>query len=184
MTYKTSHTSGFTLIETLLAVLILAIALAAPLTIAAKALSAALVSKDQTTAFFLAQDAVEYIRFKRDTNTLPLTPATWTSTAWLTTFDAACSGAGGCTVDSVKNTITACTSACGPLQFNETKGWYTYVTSEGSDVIKKSIFTRKVVLASVANNSDERTVTVTVSWKDAGGSTRSLVVREHITNWQ
>ncbi len=181
MTYK-KYKKGFTLIETLLAVLILAIALAAPLTIAAKALSAALIAKDQTTAFFLAQDAVEYVRFKRDTNTLTSTPTAPVS--WLSGFDAECSGADGCKVDSVKNTVTACSGACEVLQFNETKSWYTYATSEGPDVIKKSIFTRKVVLGSVASNSNEKSITVTVSWKDVGGVTRSLVVREHITNWQ
>lgn len=179
MTYKKTYIAGFTLIETLLAVLILAIALAAPLTIAAKALSAALISKDQTTAFFLAQDAVEYVRFKRDTNTLASG-----SSAWLSGIDTLCSGADGCKVDSVKNTIEACTGVCEALQFNETKGWYTYATSEGSDVIKKSIFTRKVTLGSVSSNSDEKSITVTVSWKDVGGVTRSLVVRENITNWQ
>ena len=176
MTYK-KHKKGFTLIETLLAVLILAIALAAPLTIAAKALSAALVSKDQTTAFFLAQDAVEYVRFKRDSNTLE-------GKAWLVGFDSECSGADGCKVDSRKNTIVACSGSCGVLQYNDTKKWYTYDTSVLGEVIKPSIFTRKVVLGSVASNSDEKSVTVTVSWKDVGGVTRSLVVREHITNWQ
>ncbi len=182
MTYKKTHTAGFTLIETLLAVLILAIALAAPLTIAAKALSAALIAKDQTTAFFLAQDAVEYVRFKRDTNTLTSTPTAPVS--WLSGFDAECSGADGCKVDSVKNTITACSSACEVLQFNETRSWYTYATAVAGETIKPSIFTRKVVVGSVSSNSDERSVTVTVSWKDVGGVTRSLVVREHITNWQ
>lgn len=179
MIYKKRDITGFTLIETLLAVLILAMALAAPLTIAAKALSAALISKDQTTAFFLAQDAVEYLRFKRDTNTL-----TSGSGAWLSSIDTFCSGTDGCRIDSVKNTIEACTGVCETLQFNETKGWYTYATSEGSDVIKKSIFTRKVTLGSVSNNSDEKSVTVTVTWKDVGGVTRSLVVRENLTNWQ
>jgi prepilin-type N-terminal cleavage/methylation domain-containing protein len=181
MTYK-KYKKGFTLIETLLAVLILAIALAAPLTIAAKALSAALIAKDQTTAFFLAQDAVEYLRFKRDTSTLTSTPIAPVS--WLAGFDSECSGADGCKVDSVKNTVTACSGACEVLQFNETKSWYTYDTSVSGEVIKPSIFTRKVVLGSVASNSDERSITVTVNWKDVGGVTRSLVVREHITNWQ
>jgi len=179
MTYKKTYIQGFTLIETLFAVLILAIALAAPLTIAAKALSAALVSKDQTTAFFLAQDAVEYLRFKRDTNTLASGSA-----AWLSEFGTECSGADGCKVDSVKNTVTTCSGVCEVLQFNETKGWYTYATSEGSDVIKKSIFTRKVVIADVSSNSNEKSITVTVTWKDVGGVVRALVVRENITNWQ
>jgi prepilin-type N-terminal cleavage/methylation domain-containing protein len=61
---------GFTLVETLVAVLLLTVAIAGPLTIISKSLITALVAKDQVTAFFLAQDAVEYVRFVRDTNKL------------------------------------------------------------------------------------------------------------------
>ena len=56
--------------ETLIAVLVLSLAITGPLTIAQKGLQAALISKDQDTAFYLARDAVEYVRFVRDTNCL------------------------------------------------------------------------------------------------------------------
>ena len=61
---------GFTLIETLVAILILTTAIAGPLTIASRGLNAALIAKDQTTASYLAQDAIEYVRAVRDTNRL------------------------------------------------------------------------------------------------------------------
>jgi len=167
---------GFTLIETLLAVLILAVSLAAPLTIAAKAMSSALIAKDQTIAFFLAQDAVEYMRFVRDTNKL-------NDLDYLAGMGG-CTGSDGCRVDSRENTIVACTGTCPVLNYNETKSWYTYDSTVSTDTIKPTIFTRKVTISSVASNTDEQSVTVTVSWKDVGSVTRSLVVYEHITDWQ
>jgi len=54
--------------ETLIAVFVLLLAITGPFMIAQKGLQAGLISKDQITAFYLAQDAIEYIRYARDTN--------------------------------------------------------------------------------------------------------------------
>lgn len=58
--------SGFTLLEALVAISILMVAVSAPITIAQKGLSSAVYSKDQMIAAYLAQDAIEYIKNKRD----------------------------------------------------------------------------------------------------------------------
>lgn len=179
---KITAQAGFTLIETLLAILILAVALTGPLTIAAKSLSSALIAKDQTVAFFLAQDAVEYIRYKRDTNTL-------SGASWSDAFGVAgsCTSGAGCRVDSVKDTIVSCGSACPKLNYDNTNHWYTYdaVTSDGPPpTIAPTPFTRSILVKSVANNGSELNVTVSVSWKDTGGALRSVVVHENLTNWQ
>lgn len=166
---------GFTLIETLFAVLILAIALTGPLTIAAKAFNSALVAKDQTIAFFLAQDAVEYIRFKRDTTALR-------NEAWLTGLSACFSASNphGCYIDSRQDTIAACASSgCPSMRFNTAEGWYSYSSGDNA-----TIFTRTVTLATVANNADEENLTVKVTWRDVGNVLRSVTVREDITDWQ
>jgi prepilin-type N-terminal cleavage/methylation domain-containing protein len=68
--------TGFTLIETLIAILVLSVALTGPFVIAEQGLQASLISKDQNTAFYLAQDAIEYIRYARDTNCLVATEGT------------------------------------------------------------------------------------------------------------
>lgn len=58
--------SGFTLVEALVAISILMIAIASPMTLAQKGLSTATLSKDQMTATFLAQDAIEAVKNIRD----------------------------------------------------------------------------------------------------------------------
>src|SRR5512146_2123672 len=97
--------AGFTLIETMVAVLLLAIAIAGPLTIASKGLSSALIAKDQIGAYYLAQDAVEYVRFARDANRLgggDWLLGTGGSCTSSTCVDlSSCEGASGCYIDSV-----------------------------------------------------------------------------------
>lgn len=61
---------AFTLVETLVAISILTIALTGPLAIIAQALRSSYFARDQITAYYLAQEAVEYIRNQRDFNGL------------------------------------------------------------------------------------------------------------------
>ncbi len=183
------------MIETLLAILILATAIVGPLSIAAKGLQLALIAKDQVIAVFLAQDAVEYVRFIRDTNRLS------NSADWLAGLDGAsnghttdsgggqanCLGGNACIVDSLKDQVTYCgtsVQACAAshLYFDQSGGEYTYTTGGTT----KSIFSRTVSVVSqtVNGGSNEADVTVTVQWNDIGGITRSVVLREDLFNWQ
>jgi prepilin-type N-terminal cleavage/methylation domain-containing protein len=130
---------GFTLIETLMAVLLLSVAIAGPLTIASKSLQATLIAKDQDTAFYLAQDGIEYVRWVRDTNTLKCNATnSCTASSWLAGLNGTsdniivggvdqqngdCVSSGGtqnCEVDSYANAITSCGSggnACGVINY-------------------------------------------------------------------
>lgn len=158
---------GFTLIETFVAITILLTAIAGPLTIASKGLSSALLARDQITAFYLAQDAIEYVRYKRDTNALQGIP-------WLQGLDA-CLGA-LCRVDSKEDAIAACGGACPPLRYNEGSGFFSYSLTD-----EETLFTRVVRIDQI--NADEVSLGVTVSWR-TGIFDRSLTVREYLLNWQ
>ena len=57
---------GFTLIETLVAISILMIAIAGPLTVANKGQTSALNAKNQSIAINLAQEGIEYINFVKN----------------------------------------------------------------------------------------------------------------------
>lgn len=73
--------AGFTILETLVAISILLLALTAPLVIVSQALRSSYFSRDQITAYYLAQEAIEYLRNKRDNQGLTsgATSADWTS---------------------------------------------------------------------------------------------------------
>src|SRR5262245_55314076 len=57
---------GFTLLETLVAVSILALAVSGPLFVASRAIVAAQTARDQLTASYLAQEGIEYVRAMPD----------------------------------------------------------------------------------------------------------------------
>lgn len=63
-----SHTQGFTIVETLVAITVLMIAIAGPLSVASRGLNAAVTARDQMTASFLAQESMEVIKNMRDNN--------------------------------------------------------------------------------------------------------------------
>lgn len=171
------RSSGFTLIETLLAVLLLATAIAGPLTIAQKGLSSSLIAKDQVGAFFLAQDAVEYVRFKIYSNKLA-------GASWLTGLVGAglCSAGGAttCRVDSVQDTVAACSGACPVLNYDSANRFYSYTTGAQSP----QRYVRTVAITTpVGSNASEATLSVTVAWTGAGGIAHSIVVRENVYDW-
>lgn len=192
----TNKKRGFTLVETLVAVVILVTAITGPLTIASKGLSSALIAKDQITAFYLAQDAVEYVRFIRDSNRLQglswLVALNGTSNSFITA-----NGGGGCLnvsgfgcyFDSTGNptisgayNLAACPDAvcaAATLYYNSTGQQYTYDSTSPN---VKTIFKRVITLTQPA--TDEAVVTVVVSWSDTANVTRNVTVHENIFNWQ
>jgi len=62
--------TGFTLVETIVSVAVLMLAITPALFTAYKSISLNTFSQKQIIAFYLAQEATEYIRNKRDTNVL------------------------------------------------------------------------------------------------------------------
>lgn len=71
------NSKAFTLVEALVAISILMIAIASPMTLAQKGLSTATLSKDQMTASFLVQDAIEAVKNIRDQIAVSATGGDW-----------------------------------------------------------------------------------------------------------
>lgn len=95
-TYK-NKSRGFTILETLVAISILVLALTAPLAIVAQALRSSYYARDQVTAYFLAQEAVEFLRNMRDNAGLQ---SSVTAEDWTDTFLAANDPSGPPSIDT------------------------------------------------------------------------------------
>lgn len=168
---KSNTIRAFTLIETFVAITVLLISLVGPLSIAAQSLRLAYYARDQVTAFYLAQEAVEYVRAERDQNYLASAP-------WLTNLGD-CVGA-SCVVDFPRFTHSACgvLSACPPVYISSVTKLYNQDATSGP----ASAFTRVLSITPVAGSVDEVMVKVTISWVSVGIN-RSFQITEHLFNW-
>lgn len=160
-TLKQNNTanSGFTIIETLVAIAILMISIAGPLTIAQKGLTASVYAKDQIVASFLAQDAMEFIKNEKSN-------ASGSFTTWLNSLDRCFYDSGDqnntqCAVDTFK-TKTIYNEPCSEqscLLNIQPDG--TYGVPSNANTIP-SRFDRRFYFDNITSNSAE--LFVVVSW--------------------
>jgi hypothetical protein len=165
---------GFTLLETFVAITVLLIALVGPLSIAAQSLRIAYYARDQVTAFYLAQEGLEYVRAMRDQNYLG-------GSSWLSDIDTCVNKS--CIIDFPNFTHLVCNTSgadpCPPVYVSNATTLFNEASASGPP----SPFTRIVTLLPVAGTSDEMIVKVTVSWISVGIN-RSFQVTEHLFNWK
>ena len=69
---KAASRRGFTLIETLAAIMLITVSIVAPMELTVQSLSAAYYARDQITASNLAQEGIEAVRAVRDANVLKI----------------------------------------------------------------------------------------------------------------
>lgn len=180
---NTNTPAGFTLIETLVAVLLLTMTIILPYYAIQRSLTATFNSRDDLIASSLAQEAIEYVRGVRDNNFL----VGRTGDQWLYGIDG---GTGerncitnDCSVDATRGSetnlaIVECTAAqCAttPLYLSSSNTYHQIV--EGT----RTPFVRYVRLSTVAGNPNAIRVTATVTWVYRG--THSITVTEVLTNW-
>ncbi len=176
---------GFTLLEVLIAITILSFAVAATFTATQSGLSSAIESKNQVIGYYLAQEAVEFIRNKRDSNSL--SGANWLSGIAEFPGDP-CYPGNVCLVDVHDATLTACPSPTScpylkqiTLQSLPTYGMYGYGSGSAWNQWVTSSFKREITLTSINNN--EISLRVDITWTK-GSFSRTFTVRESLFNWQ
>jgi Tfp pilus assembly protein PilV len=110
----TQTTTGYSLVEVLVAITILMLSIIGPVTIAAKSMQSAQYARQQTTAFFLAQEGITVANTLRNDagvsyywNSAVL-PWSWTTNAAL----APCFAASGCDIDFRDSTLTNNVVSC------------------------------------------------------------------------
>ena len=167
---------GFTLIETLVAISLLTIAIVAPMSLTAQSLSSAYYARDQITAFYLAQEAIEALRSVRDANILKVSQGT--AANLLDTF--ASTIGQPFTIDTRTNAMVLCGGTCPPLQTDATKEFYGYSASGWTD----TIFTRTVTAAFIPGTINEVKITVLVQWTTPKSfQVKSFTISDNLYRW-
>ena len=175
---KQTRSAGFTMVETLVAIAILMISIAGPLTIAQKGLTAAIYARDQVIASFLAQDAMEYIKNVRDNNVNYIINGD--SRDWL---DGIYNGTTNFCTDDLNNKCRINTTPGISFPINRvTSDYYLYKDSSGLYTTDssgtKTMFTRYFYLTNVITNK-EATVIVKVEWQN-GTITNAVTLEDQI----
>jgi prepilin-type N-terminal cleavage/methylation domain-containing protein len=174
---KINKKRGFTLIETLVAISILMITIAGPMSLVGNGIKASAYSRDQITAFYLAQDAIEAIRFIRDNNRIAIVKngyAGWDSLANIKNSSCLTS----CTIDtpnvySGSGTLFSSSNTNTYLNI-DSNGRYTYGTGTATK------FKRTIKLDT--SNTNEVSIVVTIDWS-SGLISRQFSIREDLFNW-
>ena len=181
-------TTGFTLIEVLVALFILSLSIVAMMSVLASGISNTAYAKNKMIATYLAQEGVEYFRNMRDTNMLYYDSQS-ASNGWNNFVTNNTKGANQCTNNkvcnfdaSVLNTITNCNApTCTALNFiSSSVGGGGYSNTGGGTA---TIFARKVTAIPVVDSNNEQiTISSTVEWTQK--STKySVTFSEVLFNW-
>lgn len=171
--------SGFTLIETFVAISILAFAIIAPLSLASRSLATARYARDQVVASNLAQDAIEFVRAKRDYNLIVIAK---TGTGdWASGIPVSTPPASDIPfiVDSVYGTIRQCTGTCESIRYDTASGLYTYDTASTVSPYRRTLTVRRST-----TNPDEATVRAQVTWRSSVfGTDRTVTIEDELYGW-
>lgn len=190
MISSSPSTHGFTLIETMVAIAVLALALVGPFIAVENALKSSYVARDQLIAASLAQEGMEYIRGIRDNNYLASPQRTWLDGFSATTRDG-CFGAtpaGVCVVDptlgdfhdpsAAAAMVEVAPSATPPPLYLSSTNLYNQQSAGTA-----TPFTRTVTVQTIGGGTvHEAKVTVIVSWRTRG-TQYSVTVTDTLQDW-
>jgi prepilin-type N-terminal cleavage/methylation domain-containing protein len=164
---------GFSLVETLVALSVLLISIAAPLTIASKSLQNIYYARDQYIATMLAQEGVEAVislqRNKINDEVIAGTPED--SWDWYTSLPNACtSNVNGCAMDFRNNTTAPvwvnnapCNTTNCDINYNPTFTRARYSHQSGAGWVATP-FTRQIRVIDAGNGFDQVMVESRVTW--------------------
>ena len=159
---------GFTIVETLVAITILLVGVLGPLSIAANGIADGMFAKNQLTANYLAQEAIEMVINKRDSNADARLPAFGgIPTPCVPT----------CTIDLQTGDIAS--GDIPQLVFDKSTGLFADAASVGSADKLSAVFSRKIDIDCDGPPATVCKITVTIDWQNKDNP-RQLVIRDFI----
>jgi len=166
---KIQFKAGLTLIETLVAISVLLISVVGPMVIYSRNISDARFAGNQTTAYYLAQEAIEFVKYRVYTNLN-------NNVSWMSGLNN-CTSGGTCKVDTVNDNLCWNGSPFCDAFIKLDNGIYN--SSSGSN----TIFKRDLSIVDGGNGGNEVIVTSTVYWTRLGEN-KNITVTENIFRWQ
>lgn len=172
MQYQLSQT-GYSLVEVLIAISVLLLSLAGPLTIASKSLQTSFNARDQVVATYLAQEGLEGVVAAKQDSTIAAIRSgnfsdmwNWTNSGAL--VDNGCFGSNGCNFDMADTSVSDFKSTVEECDTSTS----CQVTMDGKT------YTRVITLDNIGGNGDTVEATITVTWENASfsGSNREVVI--------
>jgi prepilin-type N-terminal cleavage/methylation domain-containing protein len=176
--------AGFTILESIVAILVLSLAISGVFASVQQSLSQTTIAKEEVQAFYLAQEAVEIIRNQRDANRLS-TIVNGTPTNWLNgiaavnsdpcyfgkTCEADATGPGGVYLYSCSGGWDSCDF----LRQNSSNFLYGYDNSWLLTNIKREIKLEQV-------NTHEISIVVRITWSK-GLINKEFKIKTELFNW-
>lgn len=180
---------GFTIIETLVAIAVLALAITGPMVLAERGLVASRAAGQEVTAFYLAQEAFEFVKNVRDANVL----AGGGGDSWLSGLKD-CTKEQACGIDATAKKQSDQIFKCDEEKNNNCTlsksvqdGLYGYPEShgkgKGDSGWAETSFRRTASVTEVADDTPEVSVSVFVSWNDGAGRQRSVTIGGNMLRW-
>lgn len=176
LTPTTKRPGGFTLVETLVAITLLMLVMVAFMSLARVGLTMSLFSKDRVVAYYLAQDAMQYIvnvHYNDVRN----------NSSDFNRILSQCDVSIGCLIDTVNEDpvagthITNClTTPCPPIRYDPSAKSYNYNPSFPTSLYRRSIF--------VEQSGYETHARVVVAWEEESGTTRSIELERYFYDLQ
>lgn len=174
--------AGFTVLESLVAIFILSLSISGVFTAVQRSLSQTTIAKDEVKAYYLAQEAIEIIRNRRDTNQLVRINGGDLNLSWLSGISSVasdpCYFGNVCRTDAVSISFNNCSNntwgSCPNLKQDPNNFIYQYTTGNDTN------FKREIKLEQVS--AYEIRVIVRISWSK-GVFTRSYETKTHLFNW-
>jgi len=180
---KYKYKRGFTVLESIVAIFVLSLSISGVFSAVQQGLSQNIIAKDEVKAFYLAQEAIEIIRNKRDLNQIAKLNIDPTRD-WLYQIAGnsayPCDFNKVCRADIYDSSLTRCGDnwdTCPKLRQNPTSYVYSYYNSSWPE----TNFTREIKIEQI--NSNEVAITVRISWTKGGLLPFSFKTKVHLLNW-
>jgi len=172
------NNKGFTILETMVAALLLSMVVAVMVVATASGFSNVNSLKNTLTATYLSQEGIELVRKVRDDQVINYEDSATRWVEFLGYVDK-CLTANGCNIwynPNVTDVQVSNYAANSFLRYDTGYGYYGYITGD------RTTFKRQVIIQVLSATDQEVLVTSTVTWKQ-GGSDKMFETKEVMFNW-